>query len=115
MKLRYTPQAIADIREVRDYIRDILHNPAAAERVTRSILDGFAALKQFPEMGISLAAKTGFETDLRMLVCGRYIALYRIDQDAGAVSVARIIHAQQDYVRILLNDVESVEQEEASE
>lgn len=115
MKLRYTPQAIADIRDVKDYIRDILHNPAAAKRIACSILDSCATLKQFPELGISLAAKTGFETDLRMLVCGHYIALYRIDQNAGAVSVARIIHAQQDYVRILLNDVESVEQKETSE
>ena len=115
MKLRYTPQAIADIREVKDYIRDILHNPAAAERIAHSILDSCAALKQFPEIGISLAAKTGFETDLHMLVCGRYIALYRIDQNVGAVSVARIIHAQQDYIRILRNYDGSVEQEETSE
>ena len=104
MKLRYTPQAIADIREIKDYIRDALHDPSAAERIARSILDGCAALKDFPKIGVGLAAKTDFETDLRMLICGRYIALYRIDNDINTVSVARIIHAQQDYIHILLDE-----------
>ena len=115
MKLRYTPQAIADIQGIKDYIGDVLHNPVAAGRIAHSILDRCASLKEFPQIGVSLAAKTGFETDLRMFVCGQYIALYRIDQDVDTVSVARIIHARQDYVRILLGETGSAEQEKMSD
>lgn len=115
MNLRYTPQAIADIQGIKGYIRDVLHTPVAAGRIAHFILGSCAALKKFPEMGVSLSAKTGFETDLRMLVCGQYIALYRIDREVDTVSVARILHAQQDYIRILLGETGPAEQEETSE
>lgn len=43
-------------------------------------------------MGVSIGAKTGYETDLRMLVVESYIALYRIETET--VSVGRIINAR---------------------
>ena len=54
-------------------------------------------------MGVFIGAKTGYETDLRMLVVESYIALYRIETEN--VSVGRIINARQDYIRILLGEV----------
>lgn len=100
MKLRYTPEAIVDLQNIKQYIKANLHNQTAALRISKMILDHCSSLKSFPESGVSLSALTGHETDLRMLVCENYIALYRIDTDA--VSIARIIHAKQDYMRILL-------------
>ena len=101
MKLRYTPEAISDLQGIRKYIKGTLRNAQAAVRIPKMILDHCAGLKEFPESGVSLTALTGYETDLRMLVCGHFLALYRIDRDA--VSVARIINARQDYMRILLH------------
>ena len=51
MRLRYTPEAISDIRSIKAYIRDQLHNPRAAARIGTMILDHCAALKTFPELG----------------------------------------------------------------
>ena len=68
MKLRYTPEALCDLQEIKRYIKSELHNPTAANRITKAILDGCGQLKQFPKMGVSIGAKTGYETDLRMLV-----------------------------------------------
>ena len=93
MKLRYTPESLCDLQEIKRYIKSELHNPTAANRIT----------KQFPEMGVFIGAKTGYETDLRMLVVESYIALYRIETEN--VSVGRIINARQDYIRILLGEV----------
>ena len=67
MKLRYTPESLCDLQEIKRYIKSELHNPTAASRITKAILDGCVQLKQFPEMGVSIGAKTGYETDLRML------------------------------------------------
>ena len=92
MKLRYTPESLCDLQEIKRYIKSELHNPTAASRITKAILDGCAQLKQFPEMGVSIGAKTGYETDLRML-------------ETETVSVGRIINARQDYIRILLGEV----------
>ena len=99
MKLRYTPEAISDLQSIKQYIKSTLRNPTAAARITKMILDNCASLKSFPESGSSISALTGYETDIRMLICENYIALYRVDDDM--VSVARIIHAKQDYMRIL--------------
>lgn len=105
MKLRYTPEAISDLRAIRDYIQTNLHNPTAAKRISKAVLDACSALKQFPEMGISIEAKTGFETNLRMLVCESHIAVYRIETETDTVSIARIINARQDYIRLLFGDL----------
>ena len=60
MRLRYTPEAISDIRSIKAYIRDQLHNPRAAARIGTMILDHCAALKTFPELGVSVEGKTGW-------------------------------------------------------
>ena len=88
MKLRYTPEALRDLQEIKRYIKSEIHNPTAANRITKAILIG---------------AKTGYETDLRMLVVESYIALYRIETEV--VSVGRIINARQDYIHILFGEV----------
>lgn len=105
MKLKYSPMAISDLQEIRDYIKTTLHNPTAANRISKRILDCCSSLKRFPEMGVSVKAKTGFETDLRMLVCENQIVIYRVDTDTDTVSIARIINGRQDYIRILFGDM----------
>lgn len=59
-------------------------------------------------MGMSIKSKTGFETDLRMLICESWVAVYRIEDESGMISVARIMDARQDYMRILFGEVEPV-------
>ena len=115
MKLEYTPEAIKDLREIKDYIGKNLHNPKAAARITKSILDACAALKQFPEMGTSVAAKTGFETSLRMLSCEKQIAFYCVDTDNDTISIARIINGRQDYIRLLFGEMTLTEEETLEE
>lgn len=115
MKLEYTPEAIQDLLECRDYIGKNLHNPKAAARITKRILDTCASLKQFPEMGVSVEAKTGFETSLRMLSCENQIAFYYVDTDNDTVSIARIIDGRQDYIRLLFGDMALTEEETPEE
>lgn len=107
MKLRYTPEAISDLQEIRRYIKNTLHNPTAALRISKAILAACSALKSFPKMGVSIESKTGFETDLRMLICENWVAIYRIEDESGMISVARIMDARQDYIRILFGELDS--------
>ena len=105
MKLNYTPEAISDIQEIRRYIKHTLRNPTAAARISKAILDACSSLKTFPKMGVSIEGRTGFKTDLRMLACENWIAVYRIEPDSDVVSIARIIDGRQDYMRILFGDM----------
>ena len=102
MTIRYTPEAIRDLQELRRYISKTLSNPKAAARISKGILDSCARLKQHPQLGMSLEAKIGISTDLRYLICEKHIAFYRIDGDV--ISVARIIYGRQDYLRILFGN-----------
>lgn len=108
MKLRYTPEAISDLQEIKCYIKNTLHNPTAALRMSKAILAACSSLKLFPKMGMSIESKAGFETDLRMLTCENWVAVYRIKDESGMISVARIMDARQDYMRILFGEMDSV-------
>ena len=91
MTVRYTPEAIHDLQSLRDYIGKILGNPKAASRI--------AKLKNHPQLGASVEAKTGHATDLRFVICEKWLAFYRVDENI--ISVARILDGRQDYLHIL--------------
>ena len=97
MTLRYTPEAREDIRKIHSVIAEDLQNPSAAKRVISAILRDCAALKQFPKLGMSLAAKTGRKTDLYSLISGNYLAFYRIGEEY--ISITRILDGRADYLR----------------
>lgn len=99
MKIKYTPAAIADIQELKDYISKTLHNPKAAQRITKCIMDHCSNLKAYPQLGMSLEAKIGAETDLRYLVCEQHIAMYRVEDDL--ILIARILDGRTDYMKVL--------------
>lgn len=99
MKLEYTPQAVNDIAEISDYLRQTLQNPHAAKRIAKLILDGCAALKQFPLLGVSLRERFGEGDGERLLFIENYLAVYEVRSDA--VVVLRIMDARQDYLKIL--------------
>ena len=101
MKLRYTPEAIQNLREIQNYIRKTLKNPQAAARIGKMILDSCSQLKKYPMSGLSLEEKTGYGTDLRMLVCENYLAIYKIGENE--ISVTRIIDGRQDYISDLFD------------
>lgn len=102
MIIRYTPQAQADLREVRDYISDVLMNPTAAKNVTDRIIRSSHLLCDQPNMGASLQSKTGRDTSLRYLVCDNHIVFYKIESEC--ISVVRILDGRTDYMRALFSE-----------
>ena len=54
-------------------------------------------------LGMRLSAKTGRETDLRYIICEKYLVFYRVDETT--ISVIRILDGRMDYLRILFGNV----------
>lgn len=97
MILRYTPEAYSDLNEIKRYATEELENPSASDRIISHILECCANLKEHNYMGMSLAAKTGRDTDLRYIICGKHLAFYRIEFEY--ISVIRILDTRTNYMR----------------
>ena len=98
-KLIVSPEAARDLEGIRQYIAFELKNKSSALRVVHGITKDLRILQRYAEAGPSVEALTGYPTDLRLLVCGQYIALYRVE--GNTVSVTRILYSKQDYLRVL--------------
>ena len=105
MILRFTPEAIRDIAAFCDYVAGSLNNPTAATRIKTSLLHTCSLLKEQPYMGGAVQENTGQKTDLRYFVCEKQFIFYSVEKDT--VSVARVISARQDAVRVLFQEDEA--------
>jgi toxin ParE1/3/4 len=102
-KIFYSPEAVNDLDEIFDYIRDDLQNPSAAHRVVMDIIEAIEKLRDFPEMGSVLYSITGVEQDYRHLLCGRYLAFYRFTHEG--IFIDRVLYSRRDYLHILFGDL----------
>jgi toxin ParE1/3/4 len=87
VKLRFTPRAVRDLREIAEYIK--ADNPPAAERVRAALLSSVQAIAAFPHIG--RRQSTG---GVRKLVTGRhgYVVYYTVDERNDEVAVLTIQH-----------------------
>ena len=91
MQIRWSVPAVQDLERICQRIeRD---NPEAASRVAKSIYDGCAQLRDFPNLGRNSRRMNGRrELSFPPLP---YIAVYQLKQEA--VEISRIFHAAQDW------------------
>ena len=98
-KVKFTTDAVQDLEQIGDYIKDTLKNPKAALNTIGKIKSAVDKLKAFPLIGSPLTSAAGEETDYRFLVCGNYPALYRVQADI--VYIDRVLYGKRDYMAIL--------------
>ncbi len=104
-KIYYSPEAVHDLDEIRDYVMMELCNPDAALNVVSGIIDIIDKLKDFAEMGAPLSSIADVESDYRFLIYGNYIAFYRYE--GINIYIDRILYGRRDYLRILFDDMQS--------
>ena len=109
MKLRVTPAALNDLKEIKAYIENDLSNPIAANNVIGRIIKDYSRLEITPHIGPSLSVKVPFETDYRFIVIGNYLVFYKIDDEY--VSIYRVLYGRRDYLKIIFNDIELSDEE----
>ena len=88
-----------DLLDIRDYIRDELCNPDAAERILQQLRKAIEGLQDMPERGKPLNAVLSVHTDFRYLSCENYRIFYLFDGEQA--EVVRILHTLQDYMQAL--------------
>jgi len=97
-------EALKDLEQIGDYIAHQFKSPKTALSTIRKIKERIGKLEDFPLTGTPLSAIVAIKTDYRFIGCGSYLAFYRTQN--GDVLIDRILHGRQDYISILLGDIQ---------
>ena len=99
LNVRFTPQAIADLEEIRRYISNDLSNPQAAQDLVALVFDKIRKLVSLPRTGAQLRTDIPTLKVYRFIQCKNYLVFYRMEEKW--VSVIRILYARRDYLGLL--------------
>ena len=102
-KIHYSWLATQDLEKIGDYITEDLKSPIAALNIVNRIQDAIDKLADFPKSGVPLAVHYDTAGNHRFLVCGSYLAFYRVVDDV--VYIDRIIYGRRDYLKILFGSM----------
>lgn len=91
MNVRYSREAVGDLRRLREFIE--VKNPRAVQNAAVTILKGIAQLKQFPLLGTTVERAPHPEA-VRDLAIGNYLARYLVHETE--IYVLRIWHHRED-------------------
>ena len=88
MQVRWAPAAAEDLFRIVEYIRH--ENPAAAERIAKTIYESAGSLKSFPNKGRTGRVEGTRELPLPPLP---FVVVYRVLKDL--VEIANVVHGAQ--------------------
>ena len=91
--IRWLPEAVADLERLIDFLGE--HNPDAASRAARAILDGADLLLTAPNLGRPMPDKTGRRELVIPFAAGAYVLRYRLEGERTVV-IIRIWHSRQE-------------------
>lgn len=100
-KLLLSQEAQNDLFAIKAYIVSELENPGAAVTTIAEITKCLHQLTQFAALGAPLSSVADVQSDYRFLVCGKYLAFYRVQ--ASNVYIDRVLYGRRDYLRILFD------------
>lgn len=89
------PEARVELDGIWDYVEEQSGSPAVADKVVFSITKRFAALTQYPYMG---RRRNDLGPGLFSFPVGKYIILYRIEDD---VRIVHVFHGSRDIARLM--------------
>ena len=98
----FSSEAIKDLEDTKAYITEELCNEQAATKTVSKILKDIRMLSKFPESCPSLSAIVNFDTNYRYLVCGNYVAFYRLEENE--VRIVRILYGRRNFMQILFGE-----------
>jgi addiction module RelE/StbE family toxin len=93
MKISYTPEAIHDLKKLKEFIEE--KNPSAAQRAATAILKGISQLKTFPYLGVEVQQAPDPEM-VRDLIIGDYIVRYLVR--SNEINILRVWHHKEERI-----------------
>jgi addiction module RelE/StbE family toxin len=91
MIIVYTDDAVDDLKRLKDFID--VHNPAAAARIARKLVEKIDMLSDHPKLGAPVNMAPDPES-LRDMVFGKYVVRYSVH--SHTVVILRVWHSLED-------------------
>ena len=92
--LYYTQVARDDMLEILLYISDELNTPQSAERILQKIDSDLGRLRSNPYSAPISRDEYLSSQGFRILVSGKYLALYKVNENDRLVTVYRIVYGR---------------------
>ncbi len=83
------------------YISNELGNPSAAKNLANEMVEATERLVGFPYAAPVLLPIKPLKHEYRKLLVKQYIIFYWVDEKAKTITVARVIYARRDYLKLL--------------
>ncbi len=96
-----TPDATADLVELRDYIADVLLVPDTALFYIRTIREEISKLAEMPGRIKPVDDEPWHSRGIRKIMAKNFYVYYRIDEDAKRVYIMNVIYNKRDQLRQL--------------
>lgn len=96
-----TPDATADLVEIRDYIAGALLARDTALKYIREIRKEIAALDSMPARIAPVQDEPWHSRGIRRMLVKNFYVYYRIDEDSHRVYILNIIYAKRDQLKAL--------------
>jgi toxin ParE1/3/4 len=90
-QILWSDSALERITEFLDFIAE--DNPAAARRAVADLFRRVETLVEQPHLGRLLSE--GIDPDLRRLVVGKYMVVYRIQETRRTITIVAVRHSRQ--------------------
>ena len=92
MRIVYTPEAIADLQRLRDFIAE--HDPAAAQKTARALLRSIRRIAEHSRIGHPVEKAPDPEV-MRDLIARKYVIRYLVGKKQ--ICVLRVWHEKEDW------------------
>lgn len=94
-RLRRTQFAQKDLREIWAYIA--AESPRSADKVIREIAHAFNGLAEYSLQGRGIG---NISPDHHLLVSGRYLLIYHLDNVHEVITLVRVVHGARDWLAL---------------
>ena len=96
-----TPDAAADLIELRSYIANVLMAPGTALKYIRLIRKEIATLEILPSRIAPVDEEPWYSRGIRHLIVKNFYVYYRIDETAKTVFILNVVYNRRDQLKVL--------------
>lgn len=105
MHIVFSPEALKDIEQIKDYLVGQFGDDTATKNIKRVIKE-IKTLESFPLKGSGVWERYGIDSEYHYIYANKNYVFYRVDEDT--VRIVRILDARRDFLTILFdNDSQS--------